>query len=111
MAVTKIWDVRGRIETPMEYIKNPDKTENPLMKKVDEDTINDVIAYAANEDKTEMRMYVSAINCNTTCAARQFTSVKKQFGKEGGIIAFHGYQSFAPGETTPEQNSDNHGRL
>ena len=103
MAVTKIWDVRGRIETPMEYIKNPDKTENPLMKKGDEDTINDVIAYAANEDKTEMRMYVSAINCNTTCAARQFTSVKKQFGKEGGIIAFHGYQSFAPGETTPEQ--------
>ena len=29
--------------------------------------------------------------------------VKRQFGKEGGIIAFHGYQSFAPGEVTPEQ--------
>lgn len=29
--------------------------------------------------------------------------VKQQYGKEGGIIAFHGYQSFAPGEVTPEQ--------
>jgi len=28
--------------------------------------------------------------------------VKKQFGKEGGIIAYHAYQSFAPGEATSE---------
>lgn len=28
--------------------------------------------------------------------------VKRQFGKTGGIVAFHGYQSFAPGEVTPE---------
>ena len=27
---------------------------------------------------------------------------KKQFQKEGGIVAFHGYQSFAPGEVTPQ---------
>ena len=29
-------------------------------------------------------------------------SVKKRFGKEDGTIAYHGYQSFAPGEATPE---------
>lgn len=29
--------------------------------------------------------------------------VKQQYGKEGGIIAYHGYQSFAPGEVTLEQ--------
>ena len=103
MAVTKIWDVKGNINKPIEYVKNPEKTENPLMKKDKDETLDNVIAYAANEDKTEMRLFVSAINCNTTYAARQFDSVKKQFGKEGGIIAFHGYQSFAPGETTPEQ--------
>lgn len=30
------------------------------------------------------------------------TAVKKRFGKEGGIVAFHGYQSFAEGECTPK---------
>ena len=28
---------------------------------------------------------------------------KRRVGKEGGIVAFHGYQSFLPGEVTPEQ--------
>ena len=28
-------------------------------------------------------------------------SVKKRYGKDEGIVAFHGYQSFAPGEFTP----------
>ena len=28
--------------------------------------------------------------------------MKKRFGKEKGVIAYHGYQSFAPGECTPE---------
>lgn len=27
---------------------------------------------------------------------------KKHWAKEGGIVAFHAYQSFAPGEVTPE---------
>ena len=30
-------------------------------------------------------------------------SIKKQFDKEDGIVAYHGYQSFAEGEVTPEQ--------
>ncbi len=29
-------------------------------------------------------------------------SVKRGYEKDGGIIAWHGYQSFKPGETTPE---------
>ena len=28
--------------------------------------------------------------------------MKKRFGKEEGTVAYHGYQSFAPGEATPE---------
>ncbi|MFQ6964063.1 MAG: relaxase/mobilization nuclease domain-containing protein [Oscillospiraceae bacterium] len=28
--------------------------------------------------------------------------MKKRFGKEDGTVAYHGYQSFAPGEATPE---------
>ena len=29
-------------------------------------------------------------------------AVKKRFGKDNGVMAYHGYQSFAPGEATPE---------
>ena len=29
-------------------------------------------------------------------------AVKRRFGKETGTVAYHGYQSFAPGEATPE---------
>ena len=35
-------------------------------------------------------------------ARAEMLSVKKRFGKEDGTIAYHGYQSFAPGEATPE---------
>ena len=29
MAVTKIWDVKGRLDSPIDYVKNPEKTLNP----------------------------------------------------------------------------------
>lgn len=103
MAVTKIWDVKGRLDHPLEYIQNPDKTFNTDFDEKDMEALADVIEYAANEDKTEKRYYVSSVNCNITCARKQFMTIKRAFGKEGGIIAYHAYQSFAPGETTPEQ--------
>ena len=48
-----------------------------------------------------MEQYVSGINCAPTTAREEMIAVKKRFGKEGGIVAFHGYQSFAPGECNP----------
>ncbi len=81
--------------------------------------LNDLITYAVNAEKTRreqsesvetelvgeseelMEQYVSGINCAPTTAREEMIAVKKRFGKEGGIVAFHGYQSFAPGECTP----------
>ncbi len=31
------------------------------------------------------------------------TATKKCFGKTGGNVAYHGYQSFQAGEVTPEE--------
>lgn len=31
------------------------------------------------------------------------TETKRRYGKYGGIVAYHGYMSFKPGEVTPEQ--------
>ncbi len=48
--------------------------------------------------KTEERVYVSGIRCDPEFAARQFQKTKQHYKKTGGILAFHGYQSFKPGE-------------
>ena len=102
MAVTKIWDIRGNLSNSLRYVQNAEKTYNPDFDS-DLQTLGDVMSYAENEEKTEKKYYVSALNCNTTCAREQVINVKKAFDKEGGIIAYHAYQSFAPDETTPEQ--------
>ena len=46
--------------------------------------------------------FVSGINCSPATARDEMLAVKKRFGKENGTVAYHGYQSFAPGEATPE---------
>ena len=83
MAVTSIWRVNGWLGKVVVYVENPDKTTNPEfyenedMMERDCQGLDDVIFYAVNSRKTELH-------------------------KEDGTIAYHGYQSFAPGEATPE---------
>ncbi|OKZ75765.1 MAG: hypothetical protein BHV93_00325 [Clostridiales bacterium 52_15] len=45
---------------------------------------------------------MSGINCSPATARDEMLAVKKRFGKKDGTVAYHGYQSFAPGEATPE---------
>lgn len=105
MAVTKIWPIKNSFAAPIIYVQNSEKTLNPNADMSEESlqALEDVIEYAANEDKTEMKYYVSTVNCNKRCARDEFAMVKKRFGKEGGIVAFHAYQSFAPGEVNPSE--------
>ena len=116
MAVTSIWRVKGWLGKVVIYIENPEKTTNPEYYQSDAITdcqyqgLEDVISYAVNSDKTQqategadiMERYVSGVNCNPSTAREEMLAVKKHFGKEDGTIAYHGYQSFAPGEATPE---------
>ena len=105
----------------MIYVENPEKTTNPEvvqqagMREEESQGLSDVIAYAVNEEKTRqnqkgeiaeeseavMEQYVSGVNCTPATARTEMLAVKKRYGKEEGIMAFHGYQSFAPGECTP----------
>ena len=118
MATTSIWAVKGWLGKVVLYIENPEKTENPQfyrqknMTDVQVQNLSDVIDYAARPDKTTealdsesvpvLRQLVSGINCLPATARDEMLAVKKRFGKEGGVVAYHGYQSFAPGEATPE---------
>ena len=102
MAVTKIWSIKGRAGAPLAYVMNPEKTEREFTEP-ERQALADVIAYAANEDKTEKHFYTTGINCYVEFARDQFDSVKQRFEKTGDIVAFHAYQSFREGEVTPNE--------
>lgn len=112
MATTAIWDVKGWLGKVVIYVENPDKTENPSFYQQPDMTdgeaqgLSDVIAYAVQKDKVEdvsvRQFYVSGVNCAPSTARDEMMAVKKRYGKADGIVAFHGYQSFAPGEVTPD---------
>ena len=116
MAVTSIWRVNGWLGKVVIYVENPDKTtnsgffRNEVRSPEGSQGLDDVIAYAVNSRKTEqhredadiLERFVSGVNCHPATARAEMLAVKKRFGKEDGTIAYHGYQSFAPGEATPE---------
>ncbi len=100
MATTGFWPVKGRLKEVINYANNPDKTT--AKEYLDED-LYAAIRYVENDDKTDQTMYVSGINCSKHNAYNEMIAVKRRFGERGKNIAYHGFQSFAPGEVTPEE--------
>jgi hypothetical protein len=103
MAVCEIWDVRGRLDHPIDYAENPDKTANPKYTKADLQAMGDVMKYATNGDKTEQQFFVTGVNCTPATARDEMQIAKAQWNDKSKIVCYHGFQSFKPGETTPEQ--------
>lgn len=100
MATTGFWPVKGRLKEVIDYANNPDKTT--AKEYLDEDLYT-AIRYVENDDKTDQTMFVSGINCSKHNAYNEMIAVKRRFGERGKNIAYHGYQSFAIGEVTPEE--------
>ena len=98
MAVTSIWPIKGRVDQVINYARNPEKThEKEKLSKLHE--IEGIIEYATDEMKTETRSYVTCLNLTSEeTAAKEFMEVKRQYGKEGGRVCYHGYQSFKADE-------------
>lgn len=98
MAVTSLWAVRGNLGGVLDYAANPEKTD-----------LTNLLHYATQQRKTTVqeegvpvKQLVTGIHCAPATARQEMQAVKKRFGKEKGVIAYHGYQSFAPGECIPE---------
>lgn len=98
MAVTSLWAVRGNLGGVLDYAANPEKTD-----------LANLLRYATQQKKTTVqeegvpvKQLVTGIHCAPATARQEMQAVKKRFGKEKGVVAYHGYQSFAPGECTPE---------
>lgn len=126
MAITKIWAIKCRVENAIDYTTNEKKTLNPTYKSgdnkeefkkdyeseyekyYDEETpniYNDFDAsftYATNPEKTEQQYYITALNCFKETAKEEMKITKEQYGKLGGIVAFHLVQSFKENEVSPE---------
>ena len=100
MATTGFWPVKGSLKKVIDYAENPDKTTEA--KYLDDDLAR-ALAYVGNDAKTDRKMYVSTINCPKHDPYGAMMATKRQFGKLGGNVAYHGYQSFKPGEVTPEE--------
>ncbi len=102
MAVTRIWPIKNNIHQVVSYAANKSKTD--LSKYTD---LIDALHYAADDEKTnlenEQRLLVEGINCDPDIAARQMIDTKEIYGKTDGIVAYHAYISFKPGEVSPEE--------
>lgn len=103
MAVCEIWDVRGRLDHPIDYAENPEKTANPKYTEADLQAMVDVMEYATNKNKTEQRFFVTGVNCDPTTARDEMMITKAGWNDTSEIVCYHGFQSFKHGEVTPEQ--------
>lgn len=103
MATTKIWTIKDSLKRVVNYAVNPGKTE------IDDD-LYAALHYAARPDKVtrldEKKCFVTGVGCDAKTAYEEMMQVKEAFGKTSGNVAYHAYQSFKPGEITPEKCHD-----
>lgn len=113
MATTKIWGIKGRIDRVIRYAANPNKTWNGeyeaaaqlhMVDRKNENGIEAVLQYTADEMKTEKQFWVTGINCSSdTKIAKEQMQKSLSFAAREGYVCFHGYQSFKTGEVSPEE--------
>ena len=99
MATTSLWHIKGRLKDLIDYVENPEKTAAKTPELQD---LYNVFSYVQRPEATQEGEYVTAINCLKETALQQMILTKKRYGKTGGYIAWHGYQSFKPEEVTPQ---------
>ena len=109
MAVTSLWRVKGYIGKVVMYAINPEKTSEPVSYQTDakgacaEDTLSGIVSYVERDEATNLKSLVYGIKCHKDTAVQDMMAVKRKFEKTDGVIAYHGYQSFAEGEVTPDK--------
>ena len=86
----------------------PGKTTEPVSYQTDavsdgaEDTLGGIVSYVGRDEATNQKSLVYGIRCHKDTAVQDMMAVKRKFKKTDGVIAYHGYQSFAEGEVTPD---------
>ena len=94
MAITYIYTVRENLKYTVSYASNEKKTN-----------LGNVVEYTVNEDKTEQRIFQTALNCSSVeTAYEEMQEAKRRWKKEGNVLGYHLIQSFKEykNEMTPE---------
>ena len=58
MATTRIWSIKGRLDSVINYVKNPEKTDSAKYTDSELQALEDVIRYAENADKKDRKSVV-----------------------------------------------------
>lgn len=98
MAYTSIIPVH-RLDNAIHYALDEKKCSRVQNKE----SLEGELDKALNKDQSEQDLFQSAIGCTCDTAFEDMCQIKKIWHKEGGVQGFHLVQSFAPGESTPEQ--------
>ncbi len=64
--------------------------------------IDKLINYVCNPNKTDEQTFVSCVGCERETAADTWMATKRRYGKTNGVQAYHIIQAFQPNEVTPE---------
>ena len=98
MAATKIWTIKDSLQRVLDYAANPDKTEY--------DALAQTLHYAENDAKTKLNesaQLVTGIHCRADHAWEDMRAVQERFGKTDGVVALHAYQGLVPADGNPRR--------
>ena len=98
IATCGIWKISSNLKQVINYTTDETKT-----KKNKDDLIKEIHSKFDDDIDSEITNYVSGINCSPKYAFEEMRLTKETFGKEDGILGYHAFQSFKPGEVSPEQ--------
>ena len=100
MATTKIWDVKAHVSKLLAYVANKNKTTMELEVKSDNEAENlaaEILGLPPEHFLHEEKKFVTGINCTPENANEVMLALLEGVDSSD-IQAYHGYQSFKPGE-------------
>ncbi len=104
MATTKIWDVSAHVSKLLAYVANKNKTVMKIENKnfdESERLAAEILGLPYDHFTTEEKKFVTGINCTPENANEVMLTILEDTDISD-IQAYHGYQSFKPGEVTPD---------
>ena len=100
MATTKIWDVKAHVSKLLAYVANKNKTTMEIENGFDDEEMRlaaEMLGLPSDHFATEEKKFVTGINCTPENAKEIMLSLLSETSNDD-VQAYHGIQSFKPGE-------------
>ena len=97
----KVGDPASAGSSRKELVQDPYMSEVIGNAANDNEALHKVMNHLSDQDQGVR--YVTGINCFPKTAVEEMMITKNRWPERGNRLLFHGYQSFPPGEVTPDQ--------